>query len=54
MGFLKGWTPQLLSIFRIMTALLFLEPDIATLAVVDTADELMSRAILFGWRSVMP
>ena len=25
MGFLKGWTPQLLSIFRIMTALLFLE-----------------------------
>jgi len=25
MSFLKGWTPQLLSIFRIMTALLFLE-----------------------------
>jgi len=25
MGFLTGWTPQLLSIFRIMTALLFLE-----------------------------
>ena len=25
MGFLKGWTPQLLSIFRIVVALLFLE-----------------------------
>ncbi len=25
MGFLKGWTPQLLSIFRIMAALLFVE-----------------------------
>jgi putative oxidoreductase len=25
MGFLKGWTPQLLSVFRIMVALLFLE-----------------------------
>src|SRR5271170_6598037 len=25
MGFLKGWTPQLLSVFRIIVALLFLE-----------------------------
>lgn len=25
MGFLKGWAPQLLSVFRIMVALLFLE-----------------------------
>jgi len=31
MGFLKGWTPQLLSIFRIMTALLFLEHGFAKL-----------------------
>jgi putative oxidoreductase len=31
MGFLKGWTPQLLSIFRIMTALLFLEHATAKL-----------------------
>ena len=31
MGFLKGWTPQLLSIFRIMTALLFVEHGTAKL-----------------------
>jgi putative oxidoreductase len=31
MGFLKGWTPQLLSIFRIMTALLFLQHGTAKL-----------------------
>ena len=31
MGFLKGWTPQLLSLFRIMTALLFLEHGTAKL-----------------------
>ena len=31
MGFLKGWTPQILSIFRIMTALLFLEHGTAKL-----------------------
>jgi putative oxidoreductase len=31
MSFLKGWTPQLLSIFRIMFALLFLEHGTAKL-----------------------
>ncbi len=31
MGFLKGWAPQLLSIFRIMTALLFIEHATAKL-----------------------
>jgi len=31
MGFLKGWAPQLLSIFRIITALLFLEHATAKL-----------------------
>ena len=31
MGFLKGWTPQLLSIFRIVVALLFLEHATAKL-----------------------
>jgi len=31
MGFLKGWTPQILSIFRIMFALLFLEHATAKL-----------------------
>jgi putative oxidoreductase len=31
MGFLKGWTPQLLSVFRIMFALLFVEHATAKL-----------------------
>ena len=31
MGFLKGWTPQLLSVFRIIFALLFVEHATAKL-----------------------
>src|SRR5271156_3947804 len=31
MGFLKGWTPQLLSVFRIMFALLYIEHATAKL-----------------------